>query len=96
MAITLHHSDLLDTLGALPALSFQNVAVDPPYRTNNTKAKYADSRLLKAKAWTNFAAEWDTWPSQEAYQADVELWLEAMRRSDPLPAHSIRMGVRLK
>ncbi len=75
--ITLHHADLLD---ALSAQSFQTVAIDPPYMTNNTKAKYADSRLLAAKQWTNFAADWDTWPTQEAYQADVERWVEAIRR----------------
>lgn len=80
MGITLYHDDPITALAGMPALAFQSVAIDPPYRTNNTKAKYADSRLLKTKQWTNFAAEWDSWPTQEAYQADVELWLEAMRR----------------
>lgn len=78
--IDLYHADLLNSITLLPAQSFQTVAIDPPYMTNNTKAKYADSRMLKAKQWTNFAADWDSWESQEAYQSDVELWCEAIRR----------------
>lgn len=78
--MTLYHDDLLDALARLPDRSFQNVPIDPPYMTNNTRPKYADSRLLQAKRWTNFAADWDVWASQEAYQADVELWCEAIRR----------------
>jgi DNA modification methylase len=78
--IDLYHADLLNSITLLPAQSFQTVAIDPPYMTNNTKAKYADSRMLKTKQWTNFAADWDSWPSQEAYQTDVTLWVEAIRR----------------
>lgn len=78
--LTLYHDNMLDALAGLPDGAFQTVAIDPPYATGNTKAKYADSRLLAEKRWTNFAADWDTWRSQEAYQADVELWCEAIRR----------------
>lgn len=80
MTITLYYDDMLNALIAMPARSFQTVAIDPPYMTNNTRAKYADSRLLKEKQWTNFAADWDSWASQGAYQVDVELWCEAIRR----------------
>lgn len=78
--ITLHAGGCVEQLTTQPALSYQTIFIDPPYATGNTKAKYADSRMLTEKRWTNFAADWDVWATQEAYAADVELWCEAMRR----------------
>lgn len=78
--ITIECGDCVDVLARHSERAYQTVFIDPPYATGNSKAKYSDSRLLQEKRWTNFAADWDVWASQEAYQTDVERWCEAMRR----------------
>ncbi len=76
--LALHHGDCVDVLTA-QTLECQTIFIDPPYATGNVKAKYGRSRLLQEKRWTNFAADWDVWTSQEAYAGDVERWCEAIR-----------------
>lgn len=76
--LTLYHGDCVDVLAALSVLA-QTIFIDPPYATGNDKAKYERSRLLQEKRWTNFAADWDVWSTQESYAADVERWCEAIR-----------------
>lgn len=78
--VTLHAGDCVEVLAEMDAGSFATVFIDPPYATGNSKAKYGNSRLLREKAWTNFAADWDVWSTQEAYAADVARWCEAIRR----------------
>jgi DNA modification methylase len=76
--LTLRHGDCVDVLARHPVQA-QTIFIDPPYATGNKKAKYEHSRLLQEKRWTNFAADWDVWATQEAYAADVERWCEAIR-----------------
>lgn len=78
--VTIAHGDCVNVLSRHAECTYQTIFIDPPYATGNTAAKYADSRLLREKNWTNFAADWDVWTSQESYAADVERWCAAMRR----------------